>query len=282
MGGTPDEQHFGLQSRLDDQRDTDHQTTGDAMSSVGETLSSERRRQGKSVADVVEGTKIRSRLVEALEEGHWNELPSEAYVKGFIQGYARYLEIPAGPLLDQYRTEARLSPSKPSNPAERYLSQLPTDAVVAERHQEHGIPPQTWAVVAAGVVVVLIVIFGISRLVPSKSTSNLPATTGAASTKDITASPGAGEATSVVTPANVTFKLRVTVHSGQASFVSATVDGLKAYDGTLQAGESREWLVTKSVTLRVAKPAALTVTKNGAKVTLPAGANAEITLNTAN
>lgn len=282
MGGTRDDRRFGLQSRLDGHGLADHFTTGDAMSSVGETLSSERRRQGKSVADVVEGTKIRSRLVEALEESRWNELPSEAYVKGYIQGYARYLEIPAGPLLEQYRTEARLAPSKPSHPAERYLNLVPTDTVVAERNQEHGIPPQMWAIVAAGVVVVLIVIFGISRLIPSKGTSSLPTTSGTSSARDITASPGAAEATTVVTPTNVTFKLRITVHSGQATLVSATVDGLNAYNGTLQAGESREWLVTKSVTLRVAKPAAVTVTKDGTKVTLPTKADAEITLNTAN
>ncbi len=250
------------------------------MSSVGETLSGERRRQGKSLADVVEGTKIRSRLVEALEDGRWNELPSEAYVKGYIQSYARYLEIPAGPLLEQYRTEARLASSKPAHPAELYLSQVPVETVVADRHQEHGIPPQTWLVVAGGVVVVLLLIFGIGRMIPAKGTSALPTTSEASATKGVTASPGAAEATSVVTPVNATFKLRVTVRPGQASFVAATVDGLSAYNGTLQAGESREWFVTKSVTLQVAKPAAVTVTKDGAKVTLPTKANAEITLKT--
>jgi cytoskeletal protein RodZ len=253
------------------------------MSTVGETLAGERRRQGKSIADVVEGTKIRSRLVEALEEGHWDQLPSEAYVKGYIQSYARYLEIPAGPLLEQYRTEAALAPTKPSHPAERYLNQLPIEPIVEERHQVNAIPQRTWIVMAAGVVAVLLIIFLISRMVPSGSpTTPLPTTPKAPSTKNITSSPGATEATSVTTPVNVTFKLRVTVRPGQATYVSATVDGLNAYSGTLQTGESREWLVTNSVTLQVTKPAAVTVTKDGVAVKLPSTANAQITLKTGN
>jgi cytoskeleton protein RodZ len=253
------------------------------MSTVGETLAGERRRQGKSIADVVEGTKIRSRLVEALEDGRWNDLPSEAYVKGYIQGYARFLEIPAGPLLEQYRTEASMAEPKPMHPAERYLNKLPTEPIVAERHQEHTISQQTWFVVAGGVLVVLLLIFGISRCSPSKgATTGLPATANNQAGKDITASPGAAEATSTTTPVAATFKLRVTVKAGQASFVTVTVDGLSAYDGTLQAGESQEFLVTRSAVLKVAKPSAVTVTKDGAKVTLPTTANAQITLNTGN
>ena len=260
-----------------------YRTTGDAMSSVGETLAGERRRQGKSIADVVEGTKIRSRLVEALEEGRWDLLPSEAYVKGYIQSYARCLEIPAGPLLEQYRTEAKMATPKPSSPAERYLNELPTEPIVAARHQENAIPRRTWMIVAAGVVVVLLLIWGISRMIPSKgATTTLPATPKNQATKNITASPGAAEATSLAPPVGVTFKLRVTVKPGQASYVSVMVDGLTAYAGTLQAGEGQEFLVTRSAVLKVAKPAAVNVTKDGAKVTLPTTANAQITLNTGN
>jgi cytoskeleton protein RodZ len=252
------------------------------MSSVGETLANERRRQGKAIADVVEGTKIRSRLVEALEEGRWDDLPSEAYVKGYIQGYARFLEIPAGPLLEQYRTEARMAAPKPSHPAERYLNKLPVEPIVAARNQENAIPRQAWYLIAGGVVVVLLLIWGISRLIPSKSTATLPTTAKNQAGQGVTASPGAAEATSVTTPVGATFKLRVTVRAGQASFVSVTVDGLVAYSGTLQAGESQEFLVTKSAVLKVAKPAAVTVTRDGAKVALPATANAQITLDTGN
>ena len=48
------------------------------MPTVGEILSAERRRQGKSLTDAVEGTKIRSRLHDALENGRYDELTSPA------------------------------------------------------------------------------------------------------------------------------------------------------------------------------------------------------------
>jgi hypothetical protein len=72
---------------------------------LGETLANERRRQGKTVADVEGSTRIRGKLIEALEHGEYDTLPSPAYVKGYIQSYAAYLEIPAGPLIAQYNAE---------------------------------------------------------------------------------------------------------------------------------------------------------------------------------
>ena len=76
------------------------------MPTVGEILAAERRRQGKSLADVVDGTKIRGRLLDALEKGRYDDLAHPAYVKGYIQSYARYLEIPATPLLEQFKMES--------------------------------------------------------------------------------------------------------------------------------------------------------------------------------
>ncbi len=63
---------------------------------LGETLANERRRQGKTLSDVEAATRIRGRLIESLEHGDYDALPSPAYVKGYIQSYASYLELPVG------------------------------------------------------------------------------------------------------------------------------------------------------------------------------------------
>lgn len=232
------------------------------MPSVGEILAAERRRQGKSLNDVVEGTKIRSRLIDALEAGRYADLPSPAYVKGYIQSYARYLEIPSEPLLDQYRLEASTL-ERVARPTDRYL-EIPHETIVPEREKAHAIPRQVWLITAAVVLVVALLICGLTRLFSGNDTP-MP-TNPAGSTEATGASPGAEGDTTTVTTSAQSFKLRVTARDGQGSWMRATVDGLQAFEGTLQNGESREWLVTDNAVLSISKPAALVVTRDGKRV----------------
>jgi cytoskeleton protein RodZ len=242
--------------------------------SVGEILAAERRRQGKALNDAVDGTKIRSRLLDALENGRYGELPSPAYVKGYIQSYARFLEIPAEPLLEQYRKEAALV-ERPQSPVDRYMSQIPHETVVPGREQAHAIPRNVVIATAAAVIIVALLICGISRLFTS-STSNVPKA-GTTPVAEVTASPGAEPAAATGESAGA-FKVRVTVKKGSASWIQATVDGLVAYDGTLNSGESREWLVNADAVLKVGKPDAVTVTRDAKAVTLPKGTNVQVSL----
>lgn len=253
------------------------------MATVGDTLSTERRRQGKSVADVVEATKIRTRMIDALEHGDWSSLPSPAYVKGYIQSYARYLEIPAEPLLEQYRAEtARLERGGASaRGSERYLADIPAEQIVPERHEQHAIPQQLWIAVAVVLVAVALVVYGIAQLFRTDSATPLPK---AGETSGTLEPAGADEPTTTVTTPEQTgdFKLRITVRPGMASWVHVTLDGLEAYQGTLNGGESREWLVTVRAVVEVSKPSAVTVTRGGqvVKLTKPATGNATVTLDT--
>lgn len=244
------------------------------MATVGEILAAERRRQDKSLADAVDGTKIRSRLIDALENGRYDDLPDSAYVKGYIQSYARYLEIPVEPLLDEFRKESAVFQRKP-RPTDRYLN-IPHETLVPERSQAHAIPRRVWVITAAVVLVVALLVCAISSLV-SRGSNPMPTTAKPGAGAEVTASPGA-EPTSTVQQSAGSFKLRVTVKKTAASWVQATVDGLVAYDGTLNGGESREWLVNDAVGLKVGKPASVTVTRDGEAVALPKGTNVQLTL----
>lgn len=249
------------------------------MPTVGEILSAERRRQGKTLTDVVEGTKIRSRLLDSLEQGRYEELPSPAYVKGYIQSYARYLEIPVDPLLEQYKKESAGTPASTS-PADRYLAEIPREPLVANRGRQHEIPRGVWIIGAVVVVVLVLLSCILTQCTGGGSPANTnPATVGGSTT---TQSPGAtSTATTSTTTTSAGFKVRVTVRQGLASYVKVTVDGLDGFTGTLQGGESREFLVTNTVTIVVGKPDAVVVTRDGKQVTLPSSANARVTLSAA-
>lgn len=248
------------------------------MTTVGEILAAERRRQGKTIADVVEGTKIRTRLLDALEQGEYDALPSPAYVKGYIQSYARYLEIPAEPLLEQFKRESAEIVRRPG-PTERYLDHIPTNTVVPHRGKEHEIPRKVWIAVAAGVVLVLLVLCVVSLLngrTPDANTTPTLAPSGESST-----SPGAtgtAGATTTVNRDGTGFTLRVSVRAGLASYVKVTFDGLTAFNATMQGGESHEWAVTRTATVIVGKPDAVVIKRDGQSVPIPKTTNAKVSL----
>jgi hypothetical protein len=60
--------------------------------------------------------------------------------------------------------------------------------------------------------------------------------------------------------------------------VKVVVDGLEGFNGTLQGGDSREFLVTDRAEVTVGKPEAVVVTRDGEEVTLPSDEDAHITL----
>jgi cytoskeleton protein RodZ len=253
------------------------------MPTVGETLSAERRRQGKSIADAVGGTKIRGRLLEALEEGRYDDLPSPAYVKGYIQSYARYLEIPAESLLEQFKHES-VGTVRRLAPADRYLAEIPAETIVPRREKVHEIPRNVWVALAAAVVIVGLLLGGIAQLFNRNTGANTtPAPIAGAvatSSPGATSSTAATASTTVTTTTAGSFKLRVSVRAGLASYVKVTFDGLNGYVGTLQGGESREFLVTQSAKVTIGKPDAVVVTRDGKPVSVPAGTNVQISLTT--
>jgi cytoskeletal protein RodZ len=249
------------------------------MPTVGEILSTERRRQGKQLADVVEGTKIRGRLLDSLEQGRYDDLPSPAYVKGYIQSYARYLEIPAEPLLEQFKVESA-NIVRRDTPIDRYLAAIPKETVVPRRGTAHEIPRNVWIIAASGIALVAVILFAVSQCSSRDTGANTNPTVPASNTAS--SSPGATSsvaATSTTTQGDA-FTLRVSVRAGMASAVKVTVDGLVGFDGTMQAGESREFRVNQKVVLVIGKPDAVVVTRDGDPVTVPSNAGAKVTLTT--
>ncbi len=61
------------------------------MSSFGAQLKQEREKQGVTLEDISLTTKIGTRMLRALEEEHFDQLPGGIFNKGFIRAYARCL-----------------------------------------------------------------------------------------------------------------------------------------------------------------------------------------------
>jgi transcriptional regulator with XRE-family HTH domain len=70
---------------------------------VGQALKEARTERGIVLSEVERVTKIRVKFLRAMEEDRWDELPAPAYAHGFLQIYARYLDLDEEELLGRYR-----------------------------------------------------------------------------------------------------------------------------------------------------------------------------------
>lgn len=235
---------------------------------VGKKLAAERRSQSKTLAEVVEATKVMGRILQSLENERWDELPASPYVKGYIQSYAQVLGLDAKELLEEYERDMAAAAPAPS----RFpIYESPERQVVPHRHEAHAIPPKAVIAVVGAILVVILALWGISALAGRDDTPPpiAPETTE-------TQSPSAGEApvapstaeTQTTAPEGA-FTLALSVEPGDSSWVRVLVDGLVAYEGTLPGGEQKSWTVTGSATVRVGKPTAVTVTRDGDTVDFP-------------
>lgn len=237
---------------------------------VGETLAAERRKQGKSISEVVDATNIIARLINALEGGRFDELPNQAYVRGYIQQYAKYLGLPAAPLLKEY--EADLGAGKPRTK----LDEVPERTVVPMRDQMHHIPMRTWLTVVIAILGIGLALWLVGTVVNRDDTPPpIPPATTTATVEPTETVPGVTSETVAATGTSVpedpgtadvtgeSFVLKIEVAAGAASWLKVTIDGLKAYEGTLSGGSSKEWTVTEDAEVRIGKPADVTVTRDG-------------------
>ncbi len=75
------------------------------MKTVGQILLETRNSRNLTLEEVERATRIRKKILAALENGEWLSLPSPTFVKGLIRNYGRFLELDEKELLAFYRRE---------------------------------------------------------------------------------------------------------------------------------------------------------------------------------
>ena len=75
------------------------------MRELGELLRKAREARGLTISEVQEATKIRSRYLEAIEQGNFEVLPGDVYVKGFLRNYAEAVGLCGDEVVARYKAE---------------------------------------------------------------------------------------------------------------------------------------------------------------------------------
>jgi len=82
------------------------------MDEIGQKLRNARIKKGYTIDDLQQVTKIQKRYLIAIEEGQFDHLPGDFYVRAFIKQYSDAVGISSDDLLEEYKSEIPDSQTK--------------------------------------------------------------------------------------------------------------------------------------------------------------------------
>ena len=89
---------------------------------LGEKLKKIRSERRISLTDIARFTKIQLKYLENIEEGLYEKLPSDVYVRGFLKSYAKFLGVNGESLIRLYQKERGIKRSLDKN-GNNYIKQ---------------------------------------------------------------------------------------------------------------------------------------------------------------
>jgi cytoskeleton protein RodZ len=228
---------------------------------IGNSLREARLRQGYELPRVEADTKIRAKYLRALEEEHFEVLPGETYVKGFLRTYSEYLGLDGQLYVDEFnsrftREEEPLAPQRPRRQA-----------------RSRAVESNFVVVALAGIIAVTILVvvawkFGSSGAqTPTTLPNALPGTSSTGDTTPVAPTGSGGHARTKT-------KLVLAAIGGDCwlQVRSRSATGKLLYEGTLQAGQTQRFVDDKRLWLQLGNPTYLHATLNGQPVKdMPAG-----------
>ncbi len=234
----------------------------------GEHLKREREMRGVTLEEISAATRISTRFLDAIENGQWDRLPGGVFNRGFIRSIARFLGLDEESLVAEYSLER---------------SDVTNTHPAPERFKEI---PRNWKPAAVAAVGIALVIAGgffayrrygasiVTRLhgrpvaarsyaaggVGTPNPASLPAESSLASgTPDSHATGDQG-----VPPFAAGLALRI--EASKPAYVKVMADGKTVFEGTLRAGDVKQFGGSDSFEIRSSESSALGLELNGQPV----------------
>lgn len=247
----------------------------EGMLELGSALRAERERQGRSLEEIYQATRITVRYLQHIERGEFEELPGEVYLKGFLRRYAQFLGLDGEALVRQYveRRAASLPDVAQTPPSHAPRVRSPHRSSGRPRGGSSGRPESQVAKVALVVIAVAlaavttgwaVAIWSVRPPAPPKKAS-LPGSVPQPVVIPSSArgeSPAAGEAPAASEP------IRVSVRLTERCWFRVTGDGRPVYEGELPPGAESTWTAQERLTVKIGNPRGVVLTWNERPVEL--------------
>jgi cytoskeleton protein RodZ len=236
----------------------------DDVRPLGAALAAARRERGLSVEEVSAATRIRPAIIRAIEDDDFDACGGAVYARGHLRSVAQVVGADPRPLVEEF--DRRFNQPVPAlRTAPLGSFEPPRDAGRSGRQSP------TWASVAVGVLVVVVIFLGASWLI-GRGNDDTPAAPVARSAPT-TAAPAAttpAPATSKPAPPAIRGVVLRLQASGGSSWVSVTSsDGNQLYQGVLTSGTAREFRDAKQLSVRFGNSPAVRITQNGRDMGAP-------------
>lgn len=265
------------------------------MGAFGEKLKKTRENKKITLDDVAVSTKISVRMLRALEEEKFNQLPGGVFNKGFVKAYARHLGLDEEKTVAEYVAASGGAPTPAAEDVEL--------RAIAERKEKErqGRPPaeMSWGWLALGLLVVALgfSVWGFysrekqtephpvakrdpvappaAAVTPPEPVAQTPADSSAPSTAPAASSPPATSPSAPETAAASGLNVQDAAYSGtftvvvkanDDSWLTITADGKVLYQETLPALAEKSISAQKQVVLRAGNVGALEISFNGKKL----------------
>jgi len=133
------------------------------MASFGDRLKKEREQKGITLDDIALNTKIGTRLLRALEEEKFDQLPGGIFNKGFVRAYARHVGIDEDQAIADYMTavggvELKVMPESQvaAPPPERSSEPVPASRIHVVREEREREPAAAipWGLLAIALLLI--------------------------------------------------------------------------------------------------------------------------------
>ncbi len=227
------------------------------MPTLGEILREGRYRRDLSLEQVEADTKVRKKYLLALEEEDYSSLPAPVYARGYVRTYAEYLGIDPHFADKLFQPPERSVQTPAIRPAAPGISEI--------RHVSMG------SVVAfvAGLIAIAAVVFLYAQYLSYVESSNLAMEPVPRATTVASPSPVAIVVVPTVTPTPIPPSptpirgVEVVVNVLERCWLRVAVDGRQAFEGELQAGQTRTWNAKDRLDMRVGNAGGVEVTVNG-------------------
>lgn len=254
----------------------------EGMQDIGEVLRTARERQGRTIEEAYRATHITTRYLTALENGAFEVIPGEVYLKGFLRRYAQFLGIDGEELVQRYRDRREPKPDVPeSRPA---LEEKGGRPPLGRRSLAFG----ALALVVAGVVLGAVlawsawsgrqprreVLQGTAWGEPKAKTTTtpVPGDTATLSVAEPGTAADAGSKASATAAQPATdapaAPVRVGVTVSERCWFRVVADGRLVYEGTLADGQEMSWTAQERLSVRFGNPGGVKVVWNGQPVQL--------------
>ena len=246
---------------------------------LGDLLRQTREQKNLSLDDVEKGTNIRKLYIKAIEDGNYDKLPGEVFLKGFIKTYGKFLGLDGQKLIEQYKAEK--NPAVSAEPTAQTAPPAPepaapdkTEAVKEDKQPEKSAKPNNDSrkyletknsggskkniIIIA--VIIIAIIAGAIAFLSSQGSDSQPAADNEPKTQQEQAPQQ--PATPAPAPAPVSGS-EVSAVFSQDCWTEVKVDGNTVLSETVKAGSTLNWKGNNQVEVTVGNAGAVDITFNG-------------------